>query len=73
MSEKEKMNESLKVNEIEALQIELENVKKNLEEATQRNNYLENICKEQDERYSRLFGLFANIVDYVVTGQKRGN
>ena len=51
------------VEEFEAVKAELDQVKKELEQ-------YKNAYQEQSERYNRLFGLFANNIDYFVAGQK---
>lgn len=54
------------VENVEALKSELEQVKNELEQ-------YKAAYKDQNERYNRLFGLFANNIDYYIAGQKQGN
>lgn len=54
------------VEEFEAVKSELNQVKKELEQ-------YKNAYRDQNERYNRLFGLFANNIDYFVAGSKGNN
>lgn len=62
-AEKVKEEASVSVEEFEAVKSELEAVKNELEQ-------YKKAYRDQSERYNRLFGLFANNIDYFVAGQK---
>ena len=55
-------NATVTIEEFEAVKAELEQVKGELEQ-------YKAAYKDQGERYNRLFGLFANNIDYFVAGK----
>lgn len=72
MSENDVKKASIKEEEVASLRAELEQVKEELVKAQELNNQYEAAYKEQMEKYNRLFGLFANNIDYYILGQKQG-
>ena len=61
------------VDEIDAMKMELDSVKAELEDTKKELEQYKQAYLDQGERYNRLFGLFANNIDYFVVGQKQNN
>lgn len=62
----EAIKKEVSLEEFEAVKAELEATKKELEQ-------YKNAYVDQNERYNRLFNLFANNIEYFISGQKGNN